>query len=72
MPGAGAAGGAYSLNFNVLQGDVDKSKAVLANDFSAVKSRFFKSTASPVTDFIEFLRIGKDRDHSLSRAGIMC
>src|SRR4051812_9699623 len=32
------------LTLNVLQGDVDKNGSVLANDFSAVKARFFKST----------------------------
>ena len=37
------------LTLNVLQGDVNKSGSVLADDFSAVKARFFKSTASPVT-----------------------
>jgi hypothetical protein len=46
--GGGAPGGAsYTRTINVLQGDVDKSGSVLANDFSNVKKKFFKSTASP-------------------------
>jgi ELWxxDGT repeat protein len=35
------------LRLNVLQGDVDASGSVLANDFAAVKRSFFKRTTSP-------------------------
>lgn len=37
----------FSLNFNVLQGDVDRSGTVVAQDFSEVKAKFFRSTNSP-------------------------
>jgi len=40
----GAVGGAFRIN--VLQGDVDRSGAVAANDYSDVKARFFSSTAA--------------------------
>ena len=46
VPG-GAAGGTYELRFNVLQGDVNRSGSVVANDFSEVKSRFFRTTNAP-------------------------
>jgi hypothetical protein len=39
----------FSLVINVLQGDVDNSRSVLANDYSAVKLRFFKNTRTPAT-----------------------
>jgi hypothetical protein len=42
-------GSNFSLVMNVLQGDVNKSTSVLANDYSEVKARFFKNTKSPVT-----------------------
>jgi uncharacterized delta-60 repeat protein len=48
VPG-GAAGAPYELRFNVVPGDVNRSGAVLADDFSAVKARFFRSTNSPAT-----------------------
>jgi hypothetical protein len=47
IAGGGAAGAAYTRTINVLQGDVDKSGSVVANDFSDVKKKFFKSTAAP-------------------------
>ena len=56
VPGSAPGGGTYSLRMNVLQGDVDGSGGVLANDFSAVKKKFFKSTTDPVT--------GTDIDYS--------
>jgi hypothetical protein len=37
----------FRYRFNVLPGNVNRSGSVLADDFSAVKSRFFKSTAAP-------------------------
>jgi len=49
VAGAGPGGAAYTLNFLVLQGDVDRNGSVLANDYSAVKSRFFKNTNSATT-----------------------
>lgn len=49
VPGAGGGSAAYTLDFLILQGDVDRSGSVLANDYSAVKSRFFKNTTSAVT-----------------------
>lgn len=49
VPGAGAGGAAYTLDFLILQGDVDRSGSVLANDYSGVKARFFKNTTSAVT-----------------------
>jgi hypothetical protein len=42
-----ALGGSPGFAFNVLPGDVDRGGAVLANDFSDVKKKFFKSTANP-------------------------
>ena len=46
--GAGQGGGNYQIRFNVLQGDVNRSASVLANDYSEVKSRFFQNTNQPV------------------------
>ena len=63
VPGGGAAGGMYSVNVNVLQGDVDRSTSVLANDYSGVKARFFKSTGSAVTgtnDYTAFHDVNGD------------
>jgi hypothetical protein len=62
VPGGGAAGGAFSLRMNVLQGDTDHTgengtHSVLAADFSAVKKKFFKNTNDPVT--------GTDADYSV-------
>jgi hypothetical protein len=45
--GDGAAGGDFRYRINVLPGDVNRSGSVLADDFSAVKSRFFRSTTAP-------------------------
>jgi hypothetical protein len=42
-----AGGGTYELRFNVVQGDVNKSRSVLADDFSDVKKKFFRSTGNP-------------------------
>jgi len=47
--GNGTAGGDFKFRLNALPGDVDRSGSVLANDYSAVKARFFKNTTSPVT-----------------------
>jgi hypothetical protein len=47
VPGAAAAGQDFNLALNVLQGDVDRTGSVVALDFSDVKARFFRSTASP-------------------------
>jgi hypothetical protein len=53
VPGAGASN--FSLRLDVLQGDTDHTGEtggthnVLANDYAAVKNRFFKSTTSAVT-----------------------
>jgi len=44
---SGAAGGTYETRLNVLPGDVNRSGSVLADDFSEVKARFFKTTNSP-------------------------
>jgi hypothetical protein len=49
VPNAGAGGAAYVLNFSVLQGDVNNNGAVLADDFSDVKKRFFKDTTDNTT-----------------------
>jgi hypothetical protein len=40
-------GGSFDLRFNALPGDGNGSGSVLADDFSAVKRRFFSSTARP-------------------------
>jgi hypothetical protein len=47
VQGAGPAGGAYTRTINVLQGDTDKNGSVVANDFSDVKKKFFRSTTAP-------------------------
>jgi hypothetical protein len=60
IPSGGPAGTDFSLIMNVLQGDVDKSRSVLANDYSAVKARFFKNTNSPVSgtnDYSPFMDV---------------
>jgi hypothetical protein len=61
VPG-GPGGANLSLRMNVLQGDTDHTgengtHSVLAADFSAVKKKFFKSTADPAT--------GADTDYSV-------
>jgi parallel beta-helix repeat protein len=58
----GVTGSTVSLPLRVLQGDTDHTgengtHSVLAADFSAVKKKFFKSTADPVT--------GADTDYSV-------
>ena len=45
--GVGVGDLPYTLRLNVLQGDVNQSGAVLADDFSDVKKKFFRSTAAP-------------------------
>jgi len=45
--GAGPGGADLTVKLNVLQGDVDRSGTVVADDFSAVKKRFFRSAAAP-------------------------
>ena len=47
VTGAGAAGGNYTLRFNILQGDTGRNGTVVAADASDVKPRFFRSTAAP-------------------------
>src|SRR4029079_16143582 len=47
--GDGAAGGDFAFAFNVLPGDVNGDGSVLADDFSAVKKKFFKDTTDPTT-----------------------
>jgi hypothetical protein len=48
--GNGAAGGDFHFGINVLPGDTGRDGTVLADDFSAVKKKFFKTTSSPVAD----------------------
>ena len=47
VAGTGAGGGTYSLTLNILQGDVNRSGSVVADDFSQVRNKFFRSTAAP-------------------------
>jgi hypothetical protein len=44
--GNGAAGGAFRFAFNVLPGDTTRDGSVLADDYSAVKKRFFSNTTN--------------------------
>jgi hypothetical protein len=58
----GSGGANFNVRMSVLQGDTDHTgesgtHSVLAADFSAVKKKFFKSTADPVT--------GADTDYSV-------
>ena len=46
VPGGGPADTPYTATLTVLQGDVNKSGSVLANDYSEVKSRFFQDTTN--------------------------
>jgi hypothetical protein len=45
--GDGSPGGDFRFRLNVLPGDTDRSGAVLANDSSDVKRKFFSSTTNP-------------------------
>jgi hypothetical protein len=54
--GDGSAGGDFRFAFNVLPGDTSRNGTVLADDFAAVKKRFFKNTTSAAT--------GTDADYS--------
>jgi uncharacterized delta-60 repeat protein len=45
--GNGQGGGDLRFRFNVLPGDVNGSGVVLADDFSDVKRRFFRTSAAP-------------------------
>jgi hypothetical protein len=45
--GDGVSGGDFRLDFNVLPGDVNRDGRVLADDFSAVKRKFFTTPANP-------------------------
>jgi hypothetical protein len=45
--GDGTPGGDFVFRMNLLPGDVNRSGAVLADDFSEVKRKFFSSTSSP-------------------------
>jgi len=45
--GDGTPGGNFRMQLNVLPGDVNRSGTVLADDFSQVKKRFFRSVADP-------------------------
>jgi hypothetical protein len=62
LNGGGPGGSNLTARFDVLQGDTDHtgetgaSHSVLANDFSAVKKKFFKSTTDAAT--------GADTDYS--------
>jgi hypothetical protein len=47
--GDGAAGGDFRFRVNVLPGDTTRDGGVLADDFSAVKKKFFKDTADTTT-----------------------
>jgi hypothetical protein len=47
--GDGTPGGDFLFRINILPGDVDRSGTVLADDFSGVKRRFFRSTTNPGT-----------------------
>jgi hypothetical protein len=46
--GDGRPGGDFHFRFNVLPGDVNRDGRVLADDFSEVKKRFFRTATSPV------------------------
>jgi hypothetical protein len=45
--GDGTAGGDLRFRFNVLPGDTNRNGTVVADDFSDVKKKFFKSTTNP-------------------------
>ena len=46
VAGGGVADAPYTLQLNALQGDVNQTGAVLADDFSDVKKKFFRSTSA--------------------------
>jgi hypothetical protein len=46
LDGDAVGGTDFHLSFNILPGDVNRSGAVLADDFSAVKKKFFRSTTN--------------------------
>ena len=48
-PATAPAGGAFRFAFNVLPGDTTRDGSVLADDFSAVKKRFFKNSTDLTT-----------------------
>jgi hypothetical protein len=48
VAGAGPGNADLVVHLNVLQGDVDGDGTVLAEDFAAVKKRFFTSAGSPL------------------------
>ena len=45
--GDGSPGGDFLFRLNILPGDVNRSGAVLANDFSNVKKKFFSTAVNP-------------------------
>jgi hypothetical protein len=45
--GDGTAGGDFRFRFNVLPGDTTRNGTVVADDFSDVKKKFFRSTTAP-------------------------
>ena len=47
--GDGTPAGDFKFNFEVLPGNVNRTGPVLADDFSSVKARFFRSTTNPGT-----------------------
>jgi hypothetical protein len=47
--GDGSPGGDFRFRVNVLPGDTTRDGSVLADDFSAVKKKFFKDTADTTT-----------------------
>ena len=47
VTGGATGGGTYEVRFNFVQGDVNRSGSVLANDYSEVKARFFQNTTQP-------------------------
>ena len=55
--GNGSAGGDFVFRLNYLAGDTTRDRTVLAQDYSDVKKKFFKSTTSPVT--------GTDADYGI-------
>jgi hypothetical protein len=47
--GDGAPGGDFRFRVNLLPGDTTRNGTVLADDYSAVKKKFFKDTTDPTT-----------------------